>query len=153
MSRHTAALLTAGLITILLAACGTVTSDDDATSDGDAAGGTCLEGTEDCVDADLDGGSPGPPDLDDGSSNDGSSEDEDAIREAREMLGEPEAEVLERFDDVRLGRRDGEAFELTDDYQLGRKTIATEDDGTGVHRVVEVVVETDDGPETVTAVS
>lgn len=153
MTRHTALLATA-LITLMLAACGAPVSNDEPasgdepTSDGGAAGGTCLAGTEDCVDADLDGGSPGPPDLDDGSS-----EDEDAIREAREMLGEPETEVLERFDDVRLGRRDGEAFELTEDYQPGRKTIATEDDGTGVHRVVEVVVETHDGPETVTAVS
>ncbi len=146
MSRHPTRLV-AGVIAVLLAACGAATTDEGATSDGGAAG-TCLEGTEDCVDADLDGGAPGPPDLDEGPSP-----DEDAIHEARELLGQPEAEALEHFDDVRLGRRDGEEFEVTDDHQPGRKTIATQEDGTGVHRVVEVVVETRDGQETVTAAS
>lgn len=118
-----------------------VTSEPD---EGGAAGGTCLEGTPDCVDADLDGDGPGEPSLD------GVVDDDAALRDARELLGEPEEQALDRFDDVRLGRHGDETFALTEDYVLGRKTISTEDDGSGTYRVVEVVVETSDGPQTVT---
>ncbi|MEX0834800.1 MAG: hypothetical protein WD010_01825 [Nitriliruptor sp.] len=40
---------------------------------------------------------------------------------------------------------------LIEDWRPGRKTIATEDDGTGTYRVVEVVLELDEGTETFTA--
>jgi hypothetical protein len=149
---------------LLLTACGAADGDgptdvgagvegpaDDQAGDGaDGAAGACLEGEPDCVDADLggDAGSgdgAGPPDgdltFDLGS----------ARRDAESLLGEPEEDVLELWDDVRVGRRGDEEMALTFDLQPGRKTIATEDDGTGTYRVVEVVLETEDGSETFTA--
>ncbi|MEX1178115.1 MAG: hypothetical protein WEB09_06610 [Nitriliruptor sp.] len=111
---------------------------------GDPAAGACLEGTPDCVDADLSGGGAPPPDLD------GELDVDAARRDARSLLGEPEEEVLELWQDVRLGRRGDEHMAVTDDQQPGRKTIATEDDGTGTFRVVEVVLELPEGSETFT---
>jgi hypothetical protein len=45
-----------------------------------------------------------------------------------------------------VGRHGDEAMMLTEDYVIGRKTIATEDDGSGTFRVVEVTLELTDGP-------
>jgi hypothetical protein len=143
------------LAALLLTACGAAGDGDDlqalpdepAVSDGAGGGGaagTCPEGTEDCVDADL-GGDGAPPDELPGDL------DVDAARaEAQELLGMTEEEALARGDDVRLGRRGDEQFALTEDFRPGRKTIATEDDGTGTFRVVEVEVELDEGTETFT---
>ena len=100
---------------------------------------SCLEGTPDCVDADL-GGGEAPPD-------DAGFDLEAARRDARSLLGQSEEEVLAAWGDVRVGRHGDEQFALTEDLQPGRKTIATEDDGTGTYRVVEVVLETEEGPE------
>lgn len=75
---------------------------------------------------------------------------EAARSDARSLLGQPEDEALEQGDDVRLGRHGDQERPLTFDLQPGRKTIATEDDGTGTYRVVEVVLETPDGQETFT---
>lgn len=146
--------LTAGLVAgvLLLTACGD-DGDDAASPDaaaqvvdgpgGDAAAGTCLEGTPDCVDADLSGGEAPPDDL--------PFDLEAARRDAESLLGRSEDEVLEVWGDVRVGRHGDEQLALTEDLQPGRRTIATEDDGTGTFRVVEVVLETETGPETFTA--
>lgn len=148
--------LASGLLAaLLLTACGAAGDGDDfqappdepVASDGAGGGaaGTCLEGTEDCVDADL-SGEGAPPDELPGEF------DADAARaEARELLGMAEEEALATGDDVRLGRRGDEQFALTEDFRPGRKTIATEDDGSGTFRVVEVAVELDEGTETITA--
>lgn len=150
--------LSCSLVAVVLLGCGTPSSPDpgsavdDGGADqpvtvepdaGGAAGGTCLEGTPDCVDADLGGDGPGEPTLD-------RDVDDAALRDARALLGEPEEQALARFDDVRLGRHGDETYALTEDYVVGRKTISTEDDGSGTYRVVEVVVETSDGPRTIT---
>jgi hypothetical protein len=126
---------------LALAGCGS--DEPGATSPAtDAAAGACLEGTEDCVDADLSGGGAPPPD--------GGPVDEAAVlAEAEALLGETEDDALAE-EDVRLGRRGEEEFALTFDLQPGRRTIATEDDGTGTFRVVEVTVELTDGSQTVT---
>lgn len=125
------------------------TTDDGAIEPGDdgsggAASGACLEGTPDCVDADLGGGDGAEPDLDD------SFDADVAVENARSLLGEPEDEVLELWQNTRLGRHGDEQMMLTEDYVLGRMTIETEDDGTGTYRVVEVTVELPDGPVSVT---
>lgn len=149
--------LSLSLAAVVLFGCGTASAPDPGAAaddagadqpvtsdpDGGAAGGTCLEGTPDCVDADLDGDDPGEPTLD------GVVDDDTALRDARSLLGEPEEQALARFDDVRLGRHGDETYALTEDYVIGRKTISTDDDGSGTYRVVEVVVETNDGPQTV----
>jgi hypothetical protein len=127
---------------LTLTACG---SDDaePASPPADAAAGACLEGDEDCVDADLSGGGAPPPD--------GVPIDEAAVlAEAETLLGETEDDALAQ-EDVRLGRRGEEEFALTFDLQPGRRTIATEDDGTGTFRVVEVTVELTDGSQILTA--
>lgn len=142
------------LAALLLTACGAAGVGDDlqagpdepVVSDGAGGGaaGTCLEGTEDCVDADLGGDGAAPDDLP-------ADVDLDAARtEAQELLGMTEEEALARGDDVRLGRRGDEQFALTEDFRPGRKTIATEDDGTGTYRVVEVELELEQGTETFT---
>jgi hypothetical protein len=149
--------LVSGLVAaFLLSACGAAGDGDDfqarpdepVASDGGGGGGaagTCLEGTEDCVDADLSGDGAPPDELP-------GDLDADAARtEAQELLGMTEEEALARGDDVRLGRRGDEQFALTEDWRPGRKTVATEDDGTGTYRVVEVVLELDEGTETFTA--
>ncbi|WP_052667803.1 hypothetical protein [Nitriliruptor alkaliphilus] len=138
---------------LLLTACGAADGDeflraDDGPSAGGAAGGAagaCLEGDPNCVDADLGGDAGAGDDV-------GFDIDIDAARQdAESMLGEPEDDVLERWEDVRLGRRGDEEMILTFDLRPGRKTIATEDDGTGTYRVVAVILETEDGSETFTA--
>lgn len=149
-SPATRGLLVAAL---LLTACGAADGADDLRADdglsaggaADGAAGACLEGDPDCVDADL-GGDAGPGD------DLGSDLDIDAARrDAESLLGEVEEDVLELWGDVRVGRRGDEEMMLTFDLQPGRKTIATEDDGTGTFRVVEVILETEDGSETFTA--
>lgn len=151
LTRGATRSLLAGLL--LLTACGAADADgaDVGAGLGDRAGdeaadgaaGACLEGDPDCVDADL-GGEAAPPD-------DLGVDLEAARRDAESLLGEPEEDVLELWGDVRVGRRGAEEMALTFDLQPGRKTIATEDDGTGTYRVVEVVLETEDGSETFTA--
>lgn len=139
---------------MLLTACGAADEgelalpDDPAVSeDGSAGGGaagTCLEGTPDCQDADLSGGEAPPDEL--------PPLDADAVRaDAQALLGLSEEEALAAADDVRLGRRGDEQMALTEDFRPGRKTIATEADASGTFRVVEVVLELDEGTETFTA--
>jgi hypothetical protein len=133
----TAALFALGLV---VTACGPAETADTAAAAPDAADAAaiCLEGAVDCDDPPTSGDPDADTDQEDAL-------DEGAIlREADALLGEPEDQVLEEWPDVRVGRRDGEDLALTDDYVVGRKTIATEDDGTGVHRVVEVTVELTD---------
>ncbi len=96
------------------------------------------------MDADLGGGDPD-------TTVDETFDLEAARRDARSLLGQSEEEVLELWGDVRVGRHGDEEFALTFDLQPGRKTIATEDDGTGTYRVVEVVLESEEGQETFTA--
>jgi hypothetical protein len=104
----------------------------------------CLEGVPDCVDTVVDG--------DDGLPGDGEAIDEASlIRDAESLLGEVEEDVLATWGDVRVGRHGDETMMLTEDYVVGRKTIATDDDGTGTYRVVEVTVELTDGPQVVRA--
>jgi hypothetical protein len=131
-------------VALTLGACASADDDSDAVSapeGSDPAAGACLEGDEDCVDADL--GSP-PPDG-------GEAIDEAAIlADSEALLGETEEDALAE-EDVRLGRRGAEEYALTFDLQPGRRTIATEDDGAGTFRVVEVTVELTDGSQTLTA--
>jgi hypothetical protein len=144
--------LTALSLTMVLAACGTPDVDPAGSPPGEPVGsdgagggaaGACLEGTPDCVDADLsgDGEAPGPPAALDVAS---------ARRDAEALLGLPEDEAVEQ-PDVRIGRRGDEQMMLTEDWRPGRRTVATEDDGTGTYRVVEVVLELEVGTETFTA--
>jgi hypothetical protein len=147
-TRRPTLLAAAGLaVALTLGACASADDDSDAASapeGSDPAAGACLEGTEDCVDADLSGGGAPPPDG-------GEAIDEAAILAAAEaLLGETEEDALAE-EDVRLGRRGDEEFALTFDLQPGRRTIATEDDGAGTFRVVEVTVELTDGSQTLTA--
>ncbi|MEX2505176.1 MAG: hypothetical protein WD378_10010 [Egicoccus sp.] len=120
----------------LLAACGTEPADDpqDAL---DPAGSTCLEGTEDCVDADLDGGDlegPAPADFD----------AEAARRDAESLLGATEQD-LEVWGDVRIERKGDEEQMLTMDLVPGRKTVQLDEDADGVFRVTTVTLELGDG--------
>jgi hypothetical protein len=144
MTRSTIATLAA--LAVLTAACGgadpsaTVAAPD--TADGAAI---CLEGATDCDDVEVVEG-------EGTDAADGAAIDEGAmIRDAEALLGEPEEDVLERWPDVRLGRHGDEAMMLTEDYVIGRRTIATEDDGSGTYRVVEVTLELTDGPQVLTA--
>jgi hypothetical protein len=148
MRPHLAASVTAATL-LLLTACGAAdpgaaarAGDGVSSPDAGGAAGACLEGATDCVDAVLDAEAPVDElgfDL------------EAARRDAASLLGQGEDEVLELWGDVRVGRHGDERFALTEDLQPGRKTIATEDDGTGTYRVVEVTLETLAGPETFTA--
>ncbi len=137
--------LAAAAAALMLAACGATPTEDESVSSpsNGGAAGTCLEGTPDCVDADLSGDPADDPILDD------SFDHEVALDNARSLLGEPEQEVLDLWADTRLGRRGDEHFAVTDDYVIGRMTLATEDVD-GEFRVVEVTVELPDGPMTVT---
>jgi hypothetical protein len=136
------------VVALSLGACASADDDTDAASSpaegSDPAAGSCLEGDEDCVDADLSGDGAPPPDG-------GEAIDEAAIlADSEQLLGETEEDALAE-EDVRIGRRGDEEFALTFDLQPGRRTIATEDDGTGTFRVVEVTVELTDGSQTLTA--
>jgi hypothetical protein len=132
-----AALLVLGLV---VTACGTAETlgTSDATPDTADLAAICLEGAADCD------GTPTTGDLDTVADPEGVLDEGRILREAAALLGEPEDQVLEEWPDLRLGRRDGEALAVTDDHVVGRKTIATEDDGSGTHRVVEVTVELTD---------
>jgi hypothetical protein len=142
MIRKTTAVF--AVLALFAAACSTAGADAIAAPDADPAAGMCLEGTPDCVDTDLDGDQlPSPEDpaaIDEGA----------MIREAEGLLGEVEEDVLERWPTARVGSRGGEHMMLTEDYVIGRMTIATEDDGTGTYRVVEVSLELTDGPQVLT---
>ena len=86
---------------------------------------------------------PEAPDCDDTAVDDF---DVDTAREAAaSLLGAAEDDLAA---DVRIGRRGDEHMMLTEDYVLGRRTVDLDADGNGVHRVVSVVVELPDGPET-----
>jgi hypothetical protein len=146
--RPTLLTATAVAVALVLGACASADDDTDAASapaeGSDPAAGACLEGDEDCVDADLSGDGAPPPDG-------GEAIDEAAILvDSEQLLGETEDDALAE-EDVRIGRRGDEEFALTFDLQPGRRTIATEDDGTGTFRVVEVTVELTDGSQTLTA--
>lgn len=70
---------------------------------------------------------------------------EQARQDAQAVLGMNEEDLPA---DVRIGRRGDEVMALTEDYRLGRRTVELDDtDGSGF-RVVSVVVELPDGPET-----
>lgn len=137
MERLPRTILPAIGLLFLLTACGTAT-ESGATDGGDLdpAGGTCLEGTEDCNDADLSGeGEPvvaGDFDVD------------AARRDAESLLGATE-EDLEVWGDVRIERKGDEEFMLTMDLQPGRKTVQLDEDADGVFRVTTVTLELEDG--------
>ena len=123
----------------VLTACGTQPADDvdDVAAGGGAAAGACLEGTEDCVDADLDGGDlEGPVDA--------GFDLAAAQRDAESLLGATE-EDLEIWGDVRIERKGDEEFMLTMDLVPGRKTVQLDEDAEGVHRVTSVTLELEDG--------
>lgn len=136
----TAALLAA--LAIAIVGCGTGTPADAGAeapvSDGgaDPNAGMCAPEMPDCVDADLGG---------DGAGDEFDSETERET--ARAMLGMAEDELAP---DVRIGRRGDEQMALTEDYRLGRKSVELDADADGTFRVVSVVVELPDGPETFT---
>jgi hypothetical protein len=142
VTRSTTATLTA--LALFVAACGGAGEVTGANPDEpvqDPATAICAEGEPDCVDTVVE-----DPDLD--------AIDEGALlRDAGSLLGMTEQEALDAFSDVRVGRHGDESMMLTEDYVIGRKTIATEDDGTGAFRVVEVTIELTDGPNTVTDAS
>lgn len=150
--------LTAGLVAgvLLLTACGD-DGDDAASPDaaaqvvdgpgGDAAAGTCLEGTPDCEDTPMDPDQPvsGPADDGQPTGSDEGFATEEAREEARATLGRPEGEL---DTDIRIRRRGEESFMLTEDYVLGRITVELDDDGSGTYVVTSATVELPDGPET-----
>ena len=119
-------------------------TDPTQPTDSPTTGGTCLEGASEC--ADIPGQAPpGPP-----QGGEGDTLDEAAIiDDAEALLGQSEDAALAE-EDVRLGRHGDEHLALTEDYVIGRRTIATEDDGTGTYRVIEVTVELTEGPLTIT---
>jgi hypothetical protein len=126
-------------IAFLLAACGGAADATSSEGDQPAASpsaGMCAQDQPDCVDTIV-----GDEDVDRDAVDEGA-----MIRDAESLLGQSEDEVLEQWADVRVGRHGDEAMMLTEDYVIGRKTIATEDDGSGTFRVVEVTLELTDGP-------
>ncbi|MFA9446780.1 hypothetical protein [Egicoccus sp. AB-alg6-2] len=130
---------TAGLL-LVLTACGTdaATEAEDVTAGGGAAAGACLEGTEDCVDADLGGGDLEDPMVDETFDLDA------ARRDAESLLGATE-EDLEIWGDVRIERKGDEEFMLTMDLMPGRKNVQLDEDADGVYRVTHVSLELPDG--------
>jgi hypothetical protein len=137
MTRITTAALAA--VAILAAACGGAadavgTEPDQPTASPSA--GMCAEGTPDCVDTVVEDDQMVDDAVDEGA----------MIRDAESLIGQTEDEVLEAWPDVRVGRHGDEHLMLTEDYVIGRMTIASEDDGTGTFRVVEVTLELTDGP-------
>jgi hypothetical protein len=126
-------------LAFLLAACGGVADATSSEGDQPAASpsaGMCAQDQPDCVDTIV-----GDEDVDRDAVDEGA-----MIHDAESLLGQSEVEVLEQWADVRVGRHGDEAMMLTEDYVIGRKTIATEDDGSGTFRVVEVTLELTDGP-------
>jgi hypothetical protein len=127
-----------GALAFLLAACG-VAAATSAEGDQPAAfpsAGMCAQDQPDCVDTIV-----GDEDVDRDAVDEGA-----MIRDAESLLGQSEDVALKQWADVRVGRHGDEAMMLTEDYVIGRKTIATEDDGSGTFRVVEVTLELTDGP-------
>ncbi|MFA9445305.1 hypothetical protein [Egicoccus sp. AB-alg6-2] len=124
-------------LALVVAGCGGDAAQTAASDVGtDPAAGMCAPDMPDCVDADL------------GGNDTGDVFDAEAEREVAEaMLGLAEDELAP---DVRIGRRGDEQMALTEDYRLGRKTVDLEADADGTFRVVGVVVELPDGPETFT---
>lgn len=122
----------------VLSACGSSAEPSSAEGDEvvDPAGSTCLEGTEDCVDADLSGEG---QDV-----GDGEFDAELARRDAESLLGATEAD-LEVWGDVRIERKGDEEFMLTMDLVPGRKTVQLDEDADGVYRVTTVTLELEDG--------
>jgi hypothetical protein len=139
-------IATLAVLAVLVAACGAADpSEPVAAPDTVDPAAICVEGAADCDDVEV-------VEVEDTDATDGTAIDEGAmIRDAEALLGQPEEEVLERWPDVRLGRHGDEAMMLTEDYVIGRRTIATEDDGTGTYRVVEVTLELTDGPQVLSA--
>jgi hypothetical protein len=133
-------------LAFLVAACGGTANATSAEPDEPTASpiaGMCAQDQPDCVDTVV-------PDED----ADEDAVDEGAlIRDAGSLLGRSEDEVLEELADVRVGRHGDQEMMLTEDYVLGRMTIATDDDGTGTFRIVEVTLELTDGPVVVTGAS
>ena len=126
-------------LAILVAACGGAADPTSAEPDQPTASpiaGMCAQDHPDCVDTVVEEEDVDPDAVDEGA----------IIRDAESLLGQSEDEVLEQWADVRVGRHGDEEMALTENYVLGRKTIATEDDGTGTFRVVEVTLELTDGP-------
>lgn len=86
--------------------------------------------------------------ADEGAEHDGSVTQGEAEAVGGAYLGLTEEEAIAQAEvdgrDFRVGERDGEPFMLTEDYVLGRVT-ATITDGV----ITEVVVESSDGPVTV----
>lgn len=123
---------------LVLSACGFSTESSSAEGGGavDPAGSTCLEGTEDCVDADLSGD--GEADVT------GGFDAEAARRDAQSLLGATETD-LEAWGDVRIERKGDEEFMLTMDLVPGRKTVQLDAEDDGVHRVTSVTLELEDG--------
>ncbi|HSK25176.1 MAG TPA: hypothetical protein VK906_18460 [Egicoccus sp.] len=125
-----------GLMFVLSACGSTPPADDSQDAAVDPAGSTCLEGTEDCVDADLSG---------EGQDVGGGEFDaEVARRDAASLLGATE-EDLEVWGDVRVERKGDEEFMLTMDLVPGRKTVQLDEDADGVYRVTTVTLELADG--------
>ncbi len=126
-------------LAILAAACGGVADATSPEADEPAASpsaGMCAQDQPDCVDTVF-----GDEDVDGGAVDEGA-----MIRDAESLLGQSEDSALRQSADVRVGRHGDEVMALIEDYVLGRKTIATEDDGSGTFRVVEVTLELTDGP-------
>jgi hypothetical protein len=137
MTRITTAAL--ATLAILAAACGGAADAGGAEPDQPVASpstGMCAEDAPDCVDTVVEDDQLVDDAVDEGA----------MIRDAESLLGQTEDEVLEAWPDVRVGRHGDEHLMLTEDYVIGRRTIATEDDGTGTFRVVEVTLELTDGP-------
>ena len=119
------------------AACGGAAADEP-TAGSDPAAGMCAPDAPDCTDTII-----GDPD-DDMVWDDASIE---ATRErARDLLGDDESTLAEA--DVRVGRRGDETMALTEDYVLGRLTVELDADDSGTYRIVTVIAELPDGPET-----
>jgi hypothetical protein len=143
MTRLTTAALAA--LTVLAAACGGTANATGEVADQPVSAPVaraCAQEQPDCVDTIVEG--EGEPDaIDEGA----------LIREAESLLGRSEDEVLEGHPSARLGRHGDEHLMLTEDYMVGRMTIATEDDGSGTFRVVEVTLELTDAPIVITELS
>jgi len=122
--RRTPLVVAALAMTALLSAC----DPEDAVPSPGPASGTCMVGADDC---------------DDGAFGHKANEDD-----ARSLLGLREDELP---DDVRIARDGDEHYALTEDYVVGRLTVELDPDADGVHRVVLVTLEEEDGPTRFTA--
>ena len=119
--RRTPLVLAAVAVTGLLAAC----DPHDVVPTG-PTGATCIVDNPNCDDMSF-----------------GHSATED---DATGLIGLAQADLP---DDVRIARIGDEPLPLIDDYVVGRLTVELDPDASGTPRVVQVVLETDDGPLTV----